>query len=201
MDSKRIPKSTPPTHRQPDQPVPKRLPLPGNQESLMRLQGMIGNQALQRLMIQRQIEMEEMEVPVEGESSGPVVLDEMEVPVEGSADESGAKVGPDGVWSFPPDHGPDWDGKESTPEAPQAPKDSTDESGAKVGPDGVWQFPPDHVPHPEGKEYGPATPQAPKDSTDDSGAKTGPDGVVEFPPDHVPSSDEGGSWMENLPFF
>jgi len=147
----------------------------------MRLQGMIGNQAVQR-MIQRQVEMEEMEIPVEGESSNPVVLDEMEVPVEGSSDESGAITRPDGVVEFPPDHVPHPEGKEYGPATPQAPKDSADDSGAKTGPDGTVEFPPDHVPS-EGEPT------------------VGPDGTLEFPPDHVPSSDEGGSWLDNLPFF
>lgn len=85
MDSKRIPKSTPPSHRQPESPASKRLPLPTHQENLMRLQGMVGNQALQRLLIQRQVELEEMEIPVDGDSSDPLVLDEMEVPVDGGS--------------------------------------------------------------------------------------------------------------------
>lgn len=186
MENRRVPKGPhiPQMHRQPDQPASKRLPLPAHQENLMRLQGMIGNQAVQRMMVQRQIEIEEMEVPVEGESAdtgGPMVLDEMEVPVEGGTDDSGAITRPDGVVEFPPDHGPNPDGKEA---GPAAPKNSTDDSGAKVGPDGTLEFPPDHVPA-EGEPT------------------VGPDGELQFPPDHIPAADDSdGGWMKDmLPFF
>ncbi len=59
----------------------------GQQAPMLGLQNVIGNKALQRMLIQRQIEIDELEVTVDGhensetDSENPVVIDEMTVPV------------------------------------------------------------------------------------------------------------------------
>ncbi|MBE2182642.1 MAG: peptidoglycan-binding protein [Anaerolineae bacterium] len=59
----------------------------GQQPPVLGLQNMIGNKALQRMLIQRELELDELEVTVDGhensetDSENPVMIDEMTVPV------------------------------------------------------------------------------------------------------------------------